>query len=68
MAQECEDEESIFINIGRGKSVVTEGLMAALQHGEFAGAGLDVTGPGPLPKDHPLWGYPTVIITPLQIS
>lgn len=42
--------------------------MAALQHGEFAGAGLDVTGPGPLPKDHPLWGYPTVIITPLQIS
>jgi phosphoglycerate dehydrogenase-like enzyme len=53
-----------FINIGRGRSVVTEDLMAALQHGDLAGAGLDVTDPEPLPKGHPLWTFPNVVITP----
>lgn len=53
-----------FINVGRGKSVVTDDLMAALESGELAGAGLDVTDPEPLPADHPLWRLPNVIITP----
>ncbi len=53
-----------FINIGRGKSVVTEDLMAALNNEEIAGAALDVTDPEPLPADHPLWKMPNVIITP----
>ena len=53
-----------FINVGRGKSVVTDDLMAALESGELAGAGLDVTDPEPLPTDHPLWRLPNVIITP----
>ena len=53
-----------FINVGRGRSVVTEALVAALQAGELAGAGLDVTDPEPLPADHPLWQMPNVIITP----
>ena len=53
-----------FINIGRGRSVVTEDLVAALQAGELAGAGLDVTDPEPLPAGHPLWKLPNVIITP----
>ena len=53
-----------FISIGRGKSVVTDDLLAALKAGELAGAGLDVTDPEPLPKDHPLWTTPRVIITP----
>ncbi len=44
-----------FINVGRGKSVVTEDLVAALESGKIAGAGLDVTEPEPLPSDHPLW-------------
>jgi phosphoglycerate dehydrogenase-like enzyme len=57
-----------FINIGRGKSVVTEDLMAALQHGELAGAGLDVTDPEPLPKGHPLWSFSNVVITPHSSS
>ncbi len=53
-----------FINIGRGKSVVTEDLMAALNNTEIAGAALDVTDPEPLPENHPLWKMPNVIITP----
>ena len=53
-----------FINIGRGKSVVTSDLTAALQAGEIAGAGLDVVEPEPLPAEHELWQLPRVIITP----
>ena len=53
-----------FINVGRGKSVVTDDLLSALSNGQIAGAGLDVTEPEPLPSDHPLWHQPNVIITP----
>jgi phosphoglycerate dehydrogenase-like enzyme len=53
-----------FINIGRGKSVVTSALVDALSKGGIAGAGLDVTEPEPLPTEHPLWMLPNVIITP----
>lgn len=53
-----------FINVGRGKSVVTDDLLAALETGRIAGAGLDVVDPEPLPKDHPLWHAPNVVITP----
>ncbi|MCZ6500244.1 MAG: D-2-hydroxyacid dehydrogenase [Gammaproteobacteria bacterium] len=53
-----------FINIGRGRSVVTDDLVAAIKNGELAGAGLDVTDPEPLPADHELWALPRVIITP----
>lgn len=53
-----------FINVGRGKSVVTADLVAALESGQIAGAGLDVSDPEPLPADHPLWHMNNVIITP----
>ncbi|MBS1201092.1 MAG: D-2-hydroxyacid dehydrogenase [Proteobacteria bacterium] len=53
-----------FINVGRGRSVVTDALLAALDDGRLAGAGLDVTDPEPLPKGHRLWSQPNVIITP----
>ena len=55
---------ALFVNVGRGKTVVTADLVAALDSGALAGAGLDVTDPEPLPADHPLWGYPNVIVTP----
>ena len=57
-------KSAYFINIARGKSVVTDDLVEALNEGELAGAGLDVTDPEPLPADHPLWDQPRVIITP----
>jgi phosphoglycerate dehydrogenase-like enzyme len=55
---------SYFINIGRGVTVNTGDLVAALQSGHVAGAGLDVVEPEPLPSDHPLWSIPGVLITP----
>ena len=57
-------EGATFINVGRGKTVVTADLVAALQSGQLAGAGLDVTDPEPLPPRHPLWQMDNVIITP----
>jgi len=57
-------EGAFFINIGRGESVVTADLVAALKSGRLGGAGLDVTDPEPLPPGHPLWSMPNVIVTP----
>ena len=56
--------EAFFITVGRGGSTVTSDLVAALKSGSIGGAGLDVTDPEPLPKGHPLWSMPRVIITP----
>jgi len=39
-------------------------FMKALDSKHLAGAGLDVTDPEPLPKDHPLWKFENVVITP----
>jgi phosphoglycerate dehydrogenase-like enzyme len=55
---------ALFINVGRGATVVTADLVAALKDGRIGGAGLDVTDPEPLPADHPLWKTPNVLITP----
>jgi len=55
---------ALFINVGRGGSVVTDELVAALKDGRIGGAGLDVTEPEPLPADHELWQMNNVIITP----
>jgi phosphoglycerate dehydrogenase-like enzyme len=55
---------ALFINVGRGRTVVTAELVKALTEHRLGGAGLDVTDPEPLPPDHPLWRAPNVIITP----
>lgn len=55
---------AIFINVARGASVVTDELVAALEDGRIAAAGLDVTEPEPLPSGHQLWQMDNVIITP----
>jgi phosphoglycerate dehydrogenase-like enzyme len=53
-----------FINGGRGQTVDEAALLAALQEGRIAGAGLDVFQKSPLPQDNPFWNLPNVFITP----
>lgn len=55
---------TIFINVGRGECVVETDLIAALESGHLAGAGLDVFAIEPLPQDSPLWSMPRVIVWP----
>ena len=50
-----------FINIARGGLVDTNALTSAAH--KFAGIGLDVTEPEPLPQNHPLRSMPNVVIT-----
>ena len=53
-----------IVNVGRGGHLVQDDLLAALASGHISAAVLDVTDPEPLPKDHPLWAHPRVLITP----
>lgn len=55
---------AIFINVGRGATVVTDDLVTALSTGEIAGAGLEVVDPEPLPDGHPLYSAPNCTMTP----
>src|SRR4051812_5670159 len=51
------------LNVARGPLVVDEDLQAALDSGKVGGAALDVFRTEPI-TDHPLFGYPNVIVTP----
>jgi phosphoglycerate dehydrogenase-like enzyme len=57
-------DTAFFINIGRGEIAVEKDLIAALQNGQIAGAGLDVFEREPLGGDSPLWELENVIVTP----
>jgi D-3-phosphoglycerate dehydrogenase len=61
-------EGAFFVNASRGALVNTEDLIAALKDGRIAGAALDVTDPGPIPKDSPLLAMSNVIISPHAAS
>ena len=54
---------AILLNVGRGSAVDTDALVKVLNEGLIM-AGIDVTDPEPLPKEHPLWHCPGIIITP----
>ena len=54
----------IFLNCGRGKTVVQKDLIDALSSGRLSGALLDVAETEPMPPDCPLWEMENVIITP----
>ena len=56
-------DASYVVNVSRGKVIDETALVAALQSGKLAGAGLDVTYTEPCPPDNPLWEQQNVILT-----
>ncbi len=52
------------INVARGGHLVEADLLAALESGQISGATLDVFQQEPLPKGHPFWQHPRVVLTP----
>jgi phosphoglycerate dehydrogenase-like enzyme len=53
-----------LINVTRGGIIDELALVEALNTGQIAGAGLDVTEEEPLPADSPLWDAPNLVLTP----
>jgi phosphoglycerate dehydrogenase-like enzyme len=53
-----------FIAVSRGTVYSMDALVQALSTRRLAGAGVDVTDPEPLPRNHPLWKFKNAVITP----
>lgn len=54
---------ALVINVGRGQAVDESALITALVQNKIAGAVLDVFDREPLPKDHPFWTTPNLLMT-----
>ena len=55
---------AVFINAGRGRQVVEDDLIDAIDSGHLKAATLDVMVKEPLPEDHPFWNHPKVRVWP----
>jgi glyoxylate/hydroxypyruvate reductase len=55
---------AMLVNVGRGKHVVDEDLIMALDSGQLSYAALDAVWPEPLPPTSPLWLHPRVTVMP----
>jgi glyoxylate/hydroxypyruvate reductase len=55
---------AMLINVGRGKHVVYEDMIRALDSGQLSYAALDALWPEPLPPDSPLWLHPKITVMP----
>lgn len=55
---------AVVVNAARGQLLDLDALVAALDSGRVATAGLDVVYPEPLPAGHPILKHPRVILTP----
>jgi len=55
---------AMLVDVGRGRHVVDEDLIAALDSGQLSYAALDALWPEPLPPQSPLWLHPKVTVMP----
>lgn len=55
---------ALLVNVGRGKLLDQDALVAELRAGRLRGAGLDVFSKEPLAPGHPFWSLPNVLVTP----
>jgi D-2-hydroxyacid dehydrogenase (NADP+) len=56
--------DAIFVNWTRADIVVADDLAAALKSGTIGSAALNWASQTPLPRDHPLWDAPNLILAP----
>lgn len=57
-------DHACVLNPARGPLIQEAALLQALREGWIAGAALDTHYHYPMPPEHPLWNFPTVIMTP----
>ncbi len=55
---------AVFINAGRGRQVVEDDLISAIDNGPLKAASLDVMVKEPLPSEHPFWDHPKITVWP----
>ena len=55
---------AMLVNVGRGKHVIGEDLIKAVDSGQLSYAALDALWPEPLPPTSPLWHHPKVTVMP----
>ncbi len=55
---------TVLVNVARGGVVDETALVDALWSGTLRGAAMDVFETEPLPKDHPIWDAPNLLISP----
>lgn len=53
-----------IVNAGRGRHLVEQDLIPALDAGQLSAAALDVFCEEPLPPTHPFWRHPRILVTP----
>lgn len=58
------EKNAHVINVGRGKHLVEEDLITALDAGQLGYATLDAFIQEPLPKEHPFWAHKKIQVTP----
>ena len=57
-------KNAYLINVARGNHLVEEHLLEQIDSGHLSGAALDVFQEEPLPKGHPFWKHPKILVTP----
>ena len=53
-----------IINVSRGQHLVENDLLKALESQQITSATLDVFHEEPLPRKHPFWTHPNILVTP----